>query len=300
MSLEAFHRAKLVVLSPSATAYQAARAMADNHIGAILVSEGGLLTGILTDRDLAVAVTGGGMDPGSTPLSEVMSADVATCRVHAPVAEAVGLMIAAAVRRIPLLDSAGRLAGLVTFDDLLLAGAVGPEDQRAIVAAQLEAEAPLKPAGVHHPVRISSGNPLRARMRARARAEQIYARMLNSAAEEAGLEKERAERALQVTTCLLCRRATPDEARHVISQLPSLLHPMLESCLDGPDRAITAGVLRQELARVLGEAADAGHVAAAMARVLVQHLSPAQAAELQAQLPSDLRALFPEDLSRAA
>jgi hypothetical protein len=39
MSLERFRRTRMVVLAPNSMAYQAARAMADNHIGSVLVSE---------------------------------------------------------------------------------------------------------------------------------------------------------------------------------------------------------------------------------------------------------------------
>jgi CBS domain-containing protein len=59
MSLERFRRTRMVVLSRHSTAYQAARAMADNHIGSVLVSEPQGLAGMITDRDLALAVLGG-------------------------------------------------------------------------------------------------------------------------------------------------------------------------------------------------------------------------------------------------
>jgi CBS domain-containing protein len=54
MSLERFRRTRMVVVTRRSMAYQAARAMADNHIGSVLVSEPGGLAGIITDRDLAL------------------------------------------------------------------------------------------------------------------------------------------------------------------------------------------------------------------------------------------------------
>ena len=51
------------MLTRQSKAYQAARAMADNHIGSVLVSEPKALAGIVTDRDLALAVLGGGIAP---------------------------------------------------------------------------------------------------------------------------------------------------------------------------------------------------------------------------------------------
>jgi CBS domain-containing protein len=137
MSLERFRRTRMVVLAPNSMAYQAARAMADNHIGSVLVSEARGLGGILTDRDLALAVLGGDLDPKTTPLGEVMSEGVITCDIKADLDEVVRLMRDQGVRRIPVTKN-GRLVGLVTFDDLVVDGSVGPEALRSIVTAQLE------------------------------------------------------------------------------------------------------------------------------------------------------------------
>jgi CBS domain-containing protein len=134
MSLERFRRTRMVVLAPNSMAYQAAWAMADNHIGSVLVSEARGLAGILTDRDLALAVLGGDLDPKTTPLGEVMSEGVITCDIKADLDEVVCLMRDQGVRRIPITEN-GRLVGLVTFDDLVVDGSVGLEALRSIVTA---------------------------------------------------------------------------------------------------------------------------------------------------------------------
>ena len=54
------------------------------------------------------------------------------------------------VRRIPVTEN-GRLAGLITFDDLVVDGSVGLDALLSIVTSQLEVEAPPKPAGLLHP-----------------------------------------------------------------------------------------------------------------------------------------------------
>jgi hypothetical protein len=51
---------------------------------------------------------------------------------------------------------------------------------------------------------------------------------------------------------MLCRRLTPQEAQHLIAQLPSRLQPHLDGCLDGPDRHVTAEAMERELSKVLG------------------------------------------------
>jgi CBS domain-containing protein/uncharacterized protein (DUF2267 family) len=298
MSLERFRRSKMVVLTRQSRAYQAARAMADNHIGAVMVSEPGGLAGILTDRDLALAVLGGDLDPKTTPLSEVMSEDIVTCDVKSDLGDVIRLMKEHGVRRIPIVE-AGRVVGLVTFDDLVAEGAVSAEDLRAIVTAQLEVEAPHKPAGLIHPEgpgrpeRRAAGRA-RALMRAQARAEATYGKLLNAVATAANIDKARAERALLVGICMLCRRLSPDEAHQLIAQLPSKLQPRLDHCVDGPDRAVTAKAIEAELASVLGiDAKAAKATLKAICTALSHSVSRAEIDEVRGQLPEDMKALFP-------
>lgn len=110
MSLERFRRTRMVILTRQSKVYQAARAMADSHIGSVLVSEPPGLAGIVTDRDLALAVIGGGLDPRTTPLDEVMSEDVVACEIKAELDDVVRLMQEHGVRRVPITED-GRVVG---------------------------------------------------------------------------------------------------------------------------------------------------------------------------------------------
>jgi uncharacterized protein (DUF2267 family) len=284
----------MVVLGRRSMAYQAARAMADNHIGAVLVSQPPGIAGILTDRDLALAVLGGDLDPKTTPLDEVMSEEVITCDIGADVDEVVRLMQEHGVRRIPLTEG-GRPVGLVTFDDLVLESAVGLDALRSIVTAQLEVEAPHKPAGMLHPkTPASAQGRTRALMRAKARAEATYGRMVKAVADATGLDRDRSERALFVATCMLCQRLTPEEAQHLVAQLPSLLQPQLDECLAGPDRSVTAPAIEDKLARSLGLAPEtASESLRAVLKVIAESVSAGQIAEVRGQLPEEMKALFP-------
>src|SRR5690606_21071240 len=162
MSLERFYRTRMVVLNSRSTAYQAARAMESNHVGAVLVSDRGTVTGIITDRDLALAVLGAGLDARATRLAEVMSEEVVTCDIKADIDTVVSLMREHGVRRVPLVED-GKPVGLITFDDLVVDSSVSLEALRSIVTAQLEVEAPHKPAGVLHP---DAGRTAQSRTRA--------------------------------------------------------------------------------------------------------------------------------------
>lgn len=299
MSLERFRRTRMVVLTRRSMAYQAARAMADNHIGSVLVSEPGGLAGIVTDRDLALAVLGGDLDPKTTPLGEVMSEEVIFCDISADLDDVVRLMREYGVRRIPITED-GRLAGLITFDDLVVDGSVGLDALRSIVTAQLEVEAPHKPAGVLHPEgpgrpeRRAAGRA-RALMRAKARAEMTYNRLVGAVSDyAAGLDRDRSERALFLGLCMLCRRLVTGEAQHLVAQLPSKLQPRLNQCLDGPDRSVTADAIRGEFANALGlDPERAQAVMVAVFRAVGDAVTAGQINEVRGQLPDDMKHLLP-------
>jgi len=297
MTLEQFRRTKMVMLNRQSMAYQAARAMADNHIGSVLVSEPQGLAGIITDRDLALAVLGGDLDPKTTPLGEVMSEDVVTCDVGGELDEVARLMRENCVRRIPITED-GRAIGLVTFDDLVVDGSVAPDVLRSIVTAQLEVEAPHKPAGLLYP--DGAGRPerraagrARALMRAQARAEATYNRLVMAVANAAKIDRARAERALLVGICMLCRRLSPHEAHHLIAQLPSMLQPRLGQCVDGPDRAVSTEAIEHELGSTLGLDAKGAHeVLLAICNAIADTVAPGQINEVRGQLPEDMKHLF--------
>jgi uncharacterized protein (DUF2267 family) len=298
MTLERFRRKKMIALNHRSMAYQAARAMEDNHVGAVLVTSSQGLAGIVTDRDLALAILGGDLDPNITTLGEIMSEGVVTCDVNTPVQEAARLMAESRVRRIPVTEN-GCLAGLITFDDLVLDSAVSIEMLRSIVTAQLEVEAPQKPAGALYPQgpvdedQRAAGRS-RALMRSKARSEMVYDRFVAKVASASGLEYERAEKAMLISLCMLCRRLAPEEAQHTIAQLPSRLQPQLEQCLDGPERLVTTEAIRDELSRALGLNADAAaHAMQSVFQTTAESVSRGQIEEVRGQLPEGMKDLFP-------
>lgn len=294
MSLERFRRTRMVVLGPRSLVYQAARAMEENHIGAVIVSAPSGLVGIVTDRDLALGVLGGDADPDDTTLEEVMSEGVVTCDIGEDLGEVARLMQEHRVRRIPLVEK-GRPVGLVTLDDLILDGSLDSDTLHGIVRAQLEVEALQKPAGALHPrAATTAESRVRALMRARARAEATYANLVQAVSEATGLDRGRAERALFIGTCMLCRRLTPDEGRHLIAQLPSQLRAHLEECLRGPDRSVTTTSIEEELARSLGIDSNAvGEMVRALFAAVSRNVSAGQITEVRGQLPEEMKGLFP-------
>ena len=291
MSLDRFRTTRMVVLPEEATAFQALCAMEENHVGAVLVSRGADLCGLVTDRDLAILILREGLVARTSPLSEVMSADLVTCDIDADVGEVARLMQAHAIRRVPILDR-GRPVGLVTLDDLLLDGSADPEDLRAIVLAQLGQEAPLKPAGglPGRPPERAGGRP-----RATARAEGVHNRFVRRFADRATrLDRREAEQALLLVLGMLCRRLTPEEAAHLIAQLPSRMARRLGECADGPDRSITRTSIRDEIATSFGlPAREAERIMKAAFAVLAETVAPGQIDDMRQQLPEEMKPLLP-------
>jgi CBS domain-containing protein len=102
---------------------QAARLMREHHVGSLVVveerTEGRVPVGILTDRDIVIAVVAGEVDPRTLTVGEVMGAKLVTVRETDSVFDVLRLMRSSGIRRVPVLAPGGTLAGIVTVDDLL-------------------------------------------------------------------------------------------------------------------------------------------------------------------------------------
>lgn len=106
--------------TPDDTLRDAARMMADFDCGCLPVVEGtdrkGLV-GVLTDRDIAIRGVARGKTPDSK-VNDVMSPAPAVCSPDADVEEVERIMVEKQVRRVPIVDSDGRVVGIVAQADL--------------------------------------------------------------------------------------------------------------------------------------------------------------------------------------
>jgi CBS domain-containing protein len=76
--------------------------------------------GIITDRDICVALGTRDRRPSELTAEQVMTRDVAACRADDDIHEALRMMSSKKVRRLPVLDRAGKLEGLLCMSDLIL------------------------------------------------------------------------------------------------------------------------------------------------------------------------------------
>jgi CBS domain-containing protein len=99
----------------------AARIMLEGHCGCVpVVDSRGRLAGMLTDRDVCLAVAARHQNPWEIPVRDVMtSPDIVSCRVSDDVNAALVAMKEHRVRRIPVVDDNGHVQGLISIDDAI-------------------------------------------------------------------------------------------------------------------------------------------------------------------------------------
>ncbi len=101
--------------------------MRDGDMGAVPIVDNGKLIGIVTDRDIVVRVVAEGKS-SDTSISEAMTTELFTVRPDDFVFEAIRLMGDKQVRRVPVIDEKGELAGIIAMADV----ALETEDEREI------------------------------------------------------------------------------------------------------------------------------------------------------------------------
>jgi CBS domain-containing protein len=106
------------VVASDAPLRDAAAKMKQLDIGMIPVCDGDRLRGMLSDRDITVRATAEGKDPTKTKVSEIMSTEIVYCLEDQEVEEAVSLMEARQIRRLPVLNQDKRLVGIVSLGDI--------------------------------------------------------------------------------------------------------------------------------------------------------------------------------------
>jgi CBS domain-containing protein len=99
---------------------QVAELMEAEDVGAVPVLEGEQLSGMVTDRDIVVRAVAKGKDPRGMPVREISSREVVTVGPDHDLAEALQLMAANQVRRLPVVDDENRLVGVVSQADIAL------------------------------------------------------------------------------------------------------------------------------------------------------------------------------------
>ena len=100
-----------------------AQMMVQRDCGQIpVVNEAGAPVGVITDRDITVRMVASGRDTLAGCAGDAMSSPAQTVRIDSPLKDTVCLMEASKIRRVPVVDANGKLAGMVSLADLALSG----------------------------------------------------------------------------------------------------------------------------------------------------------------------------------
>ncbi len=149
MRVERIYSRTVVGTSRSSSLESAAALMRKYHVGSLLVTddppEDGRALGILTDRDVVVQAVAEGLDTRTLTVGDVMSPGISYIPEKADLHEALEIMRQSGVRRLVVTRDGGKVAGLLSMDDVIdglaadmasLAGLVKTERAREEVLVQ--------------------------------------------------------------------------------------------------------------------------------------------------------------------
>jgi CBS domain-containing protein len=125
-------------------AQEAAAKMRELDVGALPVCDGDEIQGVVTDRDMAIRLVAEGRDPARTRVSDIMTPGVSYCFDDQSVEEAVMLMEAQQIRRLPILNRDKQLVGMLSLGDLALR-TEGTEDEDLADEALKDISEPSEP-----------------------------------------------------------------------------------------------------------------------------------------------------------
>ena len=106
-------------LPSDASVYSAIEMMADRKVGALLVVDNGWLVGVISERDYARKVILKGRASKDTFVREIMTPSPITIRCENTVDEAMRTMTDNHIRHLPVLNSQGQIAGVLSIGDLV-------------------------------------------------------------------------------------------------------------------------------------------------------------------------------------
>jgi len=117
----------IISITEDASVLDAITLMADRSIGSLLVMDGQVLKGIVTERDYARKVIVKGRSSNTTKVGEIMTSNVVTATVEQTVRDCMTVMTERKIRHLPVVAD-GQVIGMISIGDLV----------QAIIAEQQE------------------------------------------------------------------------------------------------------------------------------------------------------------------
>lgn len=122
MMIKDLMTADVEIVSPEAALREAARKMDEFNVGVLPVCDGERLVGVISDRDIVIRSVSAGQDPNEYLVRDAMTSPVIYCFEDQRVEEVARKMRDQDVRRMPVLNHAKRMVGIISIDDLAAGG----------------------------------------------------------------------------------------------------------------------------------------------------------------------------------
>lgn len=122
MHVEDICTREVVSIGPAVSLIEAAETMRRGHVGTLVVCDGAdgarVPIGMLTDRDIVVSAIATGLAIETLHVGDVMTRPAVTCHSSDLLFDAIAAMRRQGVRRLPVVDEHGALAGIVSAQDI--------------------------------------------------------------------------------------------------------------------------------------------------------------------------------------
>lgn len=110
----------VITIEPTATLAAAVKVLAERRIGALVVTGAeGRIIGIVSERDIVRGLAEHGGNALQRPIADVMTRKVITCSERDTIAELMEKMTIGKFRHLPVVESEGRLAGIISIGDVV-------------------------------------------------------------------------------------------------------------------------------------------------------------------------------------
>ena len=108
----------VITIDSDAFVMKAVKMMNENEIGCLIVTRRGKAVGIVTERDLLARVIAKSKNPKKTKVREIMTKPLISGQPEMDLEEATKLMFKMKIKKLPVVESEGKLAGLITLTDV--------------------------------------------------------------------------------------------------------------------------------------------------------------------------------------
>ena len=114
----------VVTIRAGASVGEAARLMRENHVGTVVIvgDNRSMLApiGLITDRDIVVGpIAAGVKDLETLKVEDIANQELVTAEADQEISDVARMMLTSGVRRVPIVNVAGALVGIVSYDDLM-------------------------------------------------------------------------------------------------------------------------------------------------------------------------------------